>query len=242
MRASDTHSTNKTSSSQKPTSQKPTVQKVMIAGPAGELEVEALWQQGDPQDASTDTVALLCHPNPLDGGTMNNKVVTTMQRFARDEGMHTVRFNFRCTGQSTGEHDYGVGEIEDAMAVLQWVHQQTNATQLWLGGFSFGGYVIAKVAEQMLVTPHIWGLSDMDVVKVVLIAPSVEKNDVSDLTLPTAKTLMIYGDDDHVIPPASMQKFAQDQHIQTHIIHGAGHLFHGFLTEIKDVLDTDARR
>src|SRR5699024_12155295 len=70
----------------------------LIPAPAGVLEVDALWQQDNPNDPNTDTVALLCHPNPLFDGTMNNKVVTTMYRFARDSGMHVVRFNFRGVG------------------------------------------------------------------------------------------------------------------------------------------------
>lgn len=216
-------------------------QQLLIDGPAGKLEVEALWQNENPQDAETKKVALLCHPNPLYGGTMKNKVVTTMFNFARDEGMHVVRFNFRGTGKSTGEHDYAVGEIEDAMAVLQWIHSQTSATQVWLGGFSFGGYVTARVAEQLLVTPHIWGLTDMELIKVVLMAPSVENNDASDVMLPTQKTIQIYGDADEVIQPELMKKFAEDKQIASYVVKGAGHFFHGRLTEIRSLLEQHAR-
>ena len=217
----------------------------LIPAPAGVLEVDALWQQDNPNDPSTDTVALLCHPNPLFDGTMNNKVVTTMYRFARDSGMHVVRFNFRGVGQSTGVHDYAEGEVMDAMTVLQWLAGQTNARKLWLGGFSFGGYVTARVAEQVLTSAHVWGLSDFEIVNVALISPSIEKNDGSDLTLPITKTFEIYGDADEVIDPENMQAFADRLGIRVSIVEGAGHFFHGRLTELKKLLqqqsfDSDA--
>ena len=208
----------------------------LIPAPAGVLEVDALWQQDNPNDPNTDTVALLCHPNPLFDGTMNNKVVTTMYRFARDSGMHVVRFNFRGVGQSTGEHDYANGEVLDAMTVLQWLASQTNARKLWLGGFSFGGYVTARVAEQVLTSAHVWGLSDFEIVNVALISPSIEKNDGSDLSLPIAKTFEIYGDADEVIEPENMQAFADRLGIRVSIIEGAGHFFHGRLTDLKKLL------
>ncbi|WP_230660293.1 alpha/beta hydrolase [Psychrobacter sp. I-STPA10] len=207
-----------------------------IAAPAGELEVDTLWQNGDANDANTSIVALLCHPNPLFQGTMSNKVVTTMYRFARDNGMHVVRFNFRGVGKSTGEHDYGVGEVDDAMAVLQWVMTQTTARKVWLGGFSFGGYVTARVAEQLLLSAHVWGLEAVEIAKVVLIAPSVERNDISDLSLPTQKTLQIFGDADDVINPDSMLSFAKRMQIDYQVVSGAGHFFHGQLGELKQLL------
>lgn len=210
----------------------------LIPAPAGVLEVDVLWQQDNPNDPNTDTVALLCHPNPLFEGTMNNKVVTTMYRFARDQGMHVVRFNFRGVGQSTGEHDYADGEVLDAMTVLQWIAGQTTARKLWLGGFSFGGYITARAAEQVMVSPHIWGLSDFELANVALISPSIEKNDGSDLTLPTDKTFEIYGSADDVIDPVNMQAFAERLGIAVSVVDGAGHFFHGRLSELKRLLDT----
>ena len=209
----------------------------LIPAPAGVLEVDALWQQDNPNDPDTDTVALLCHPNPLFDGTMNNKVVTTMYRFARDNGMHVVRFNFRGVGQSTGEHDYADGEVVDAMTVLQWIAEQSSARKLWLGGFSFGGYVTARVAEQVLEASHIWGLSDFEVAKIALIAPSVEKNDSNDLNLPADKTFEIYGNADEVIKPQNMQAFAERLGISVSVVDGAGHFFHGRLSELKSLLE-----
>ncbi|MGP9557781.1 alpha/beta hydrolase [Psychrobacter sp. AOP7-A1-24] len=209
----------------------------LIPAPAGVLEVDALWQNDNPNDPNTDTVALLCHPNPLFNGTMNNKVVTTMYRFARDNGMHVVRFNFRGVGQSTGEHDYAEGEVVDTMTVLQWIAEQTNARKLWLGGFSFGGYVTARVAEQVLEASHIWGLDDFKVARIALIAPSVEKNDSTDISLPADRTFEIYGNADEVIEPHNMQAFADRLGIEVSVVDGAGHFFHGRLSELKGLLD-----
>ncbi len=214
----------------------------LIPAPAGVLEVDALWQQDNPMDANTDTIALLCHPNPLFEGTMNNKVVTTMYRFARDSGMHVVRFNFRGVGESTGEHDYADGEVLDAMTVLQWAATQTTARKLWLGGFSFGGYVIARVAEQVLVSPHIWGLSDFEISNVALISPSVEKNASDNISLPFEKTFEIYGNADEVIDPVNMQAFADNLGIDVSVIDGAGHFFHGRLSELKQLLSKHTSR
>ena len=209
----------------------------LIPAPAGVLEVDALWQQDNPCAPNTDTVALLCHPNPLFEGTMNNKVVTTMYRFARDNGMHVVRFNFRGVGQSTGEHDYAEGEVVDAMTVLQWIAGQSDARKLWLGGFSFGGYVTARTAEQVLVSPHVWGLSDFEIANVALISPSIEKNDSEHIALPIEKTFEIYGDADEVISPDNMQAFAERLGIEVSVVEGAGHFFHGRLTELKKLLE-----
>lgn len=210
----------------------------LIKAPAGVLEVDVLWQNDNPNDAATDTIAVLCHPNPLFEGTMNNKVVTTMYRFARDAGMHVVRFNFRGVGQSTGDHDYAVGEVDDAMAVIQWAAAQSNARKIWLGGFSFGGYVTAKVAEQLTISPQDWGLEDVSIVQVALIAPSVEKNDTSNLVLPTDKTFEIYGNQDEIISPKSMQDFADNLGIAVSVVDGAGHFFHGKLGGLKKLLES----
>lgn len=208
----------------------------LIPAPHGHLEVDALWHNGNPKDENTHRVALLCHPNPLQDGTMMNKVVTTMYRFARDEGMHVVRFNYRGVGQSTGSYGDVVGEIDDALTVLQWIHSQTDARQLWLGGFSFGGFVVAKLAQTVSEQGAFLGVDDFDITDLALIAPSIEKNDTSDLVLPTDKTFMIYGADDEVIAPTSMQQFGQEFGIKTQVIENTGHFFHGKLGELKTLL------
>lgn len=213
----------------------------LIDAPCGKLEVDALWQTdsmgiANPKADMIDRVAILCHPNPLQQGTMMNKVVTTMYRFARDQGMHVVRFNFRGVGKSTGIYGNVTGEIEDALTVLQWIHDQTDARRLWIGGFSFGGFVAAKLAQLVNEQGAFLGLDDFDITDLALIAPSIEKNDTSDLALPTEQTFMIYGRNDEVIAPTSLQKFGENFGIRTKIIDDTGHFFHGKLTELKQLL------
>lgn len=205
---------------------------ILIDAPEGVIEVDALWQNNDPNDANTDCLALLCHPNPLHGGAMTNKVVTTMYRFARDAGFHVVRFNFRGVGQSTGKHDYANGEIIDAITVLQWALEQTGARKLWLGGFSFGGYVAARVAEQLVLSAHVWDLADVELINLALIAPSVVNNDVSDLTLPTDKCFVIYGSGDEVVNPTAIHDFAINKKLQVDVMPEVGHFFHRKLGEL----------
>lgn len=220
-------------------SQLPHVQ--LIDAPCGKLEVDALWQADstgtpNPKAANIDRVAILCHPNPLQQGTMLNKVVTTMYRFARDRGSHVVRFNYRGVGQSNGSYGDVTGEIEDALTVLQWIHRQTDARRLWIGGFSFGGFVAAKLAQTIAEQGAFLGLDDFDITDLALIAPSIEKNDIADLVLPTDQTFMIYGANDEVIAPSALQKFGQDFAIRTQVIEDTGHFFHGKLAELKQLL------
>ncbi len=202
----------------------------------GVLEIETLWQNNDPYDPNTDTVALLCHPNPLHGGTMTNKVVSTMWRFARDSGYHVVRFNFRGVGQSSGTHDYAKGEVIDGLTVLQWIAEHTDAEKLWLGGFSFGGYVTARIAEQLILSPHVWGLDHFEIIKIALIAPSVVNNDASNLILPNEKSVVIYGSADEVVDPLAIAEFVERMQIQCEVLPDVGHFFHGKLTELKQLL------
>ena len=217
----------------------------LIDAPCGKLEVDALWQAESngnrhPKAEGIERVAILCHPNPLQEGTMMNKVVTTMYRFARDNNMHVVRFNFRGVGKSTGVSSKNQGdvegEIEDALTVLQWIHSQTDARKLWIGGFSFGGFVAAKLAQLVSEQGAFLGLDDFEITDLAMIAPSIEKNDTADLVLPTDQTFMIYGANDEVIAPSSLQQFGEQFTIPTQVIADTGHFFHGKLGELKDKL------
>lgn len=191
------------------------------------LEVDALFQ-------NSQTLALICHPNPkVEGGNMTNKVVTTMYRFCRDMGMDVVRFNYRGVGRSSGTVEYGDGEFLDALCVLRWAMTQSSANKLWLGGFSFGGFIACRVADY--ITHH-----DMiDLEKLVLIAPSVEKNAPDGLMFETDKAVVIYGDKDEFVRPSSMEKFANAFGIRQKILPDATHFFHGRLGELKTLLLDD---
>jgi alpha/beta superfamily hydrolase len=116
---------------------------ITLEGPCGQLE--ALWL--DTADARG--VALICHPNPVQGGTMLNKVVSTLQRTARDCGLATLRFNYRGVGASEGSHDMGTGEVDDAEAVAKWLLEKYPNLPLTLLGFSFGGFVAAALGARL---------------------------------------------------------------------------------------------
>lgn len=211
---------------------------LIITAEGEQIEVDALWQQGNPKSDGITRIAVLCHPNPLAEGTMMNKIVTTMYRFARDKGMHVVRFNFRGVGKSTGGSPqiWGdtIGEIADTMAVLDWVKSQTDARELWLGGFSFGGYIACRVAEQI---EQLAGQVDsFTLTDLALIAPSIEKHEVSDLVLPTDKTFCIFGDRDELVEPSSLAAFVQKFGIRYREVEDTGHFFHGKLSELKALL------
>lgn len=192
-------------------------------GNGGVLEIDALWQD-------SDKLALLCHPNPLAGGNMLNKVVTTMYRFARDRGMNVLRFNYRGVGQSSGAIEYGEGEFIDTMHILEWALQQTQAQKLWLGGFSFGGFIACRLADMLLTTQR----SDVILDKLTLIAPSVEKNNPTGLVLDKQRTKLIYADNDEFVSPNSMANFAHQFDIHNVIVPQAGHFFmvdyHSFIS------------
>lgn len=206
--------------------------KQLIHTSTDSIEVAPVWQS-----QPSDTLALICHPHPLYGGTMDNKVVTTVARHCVAQGMHTVRFNFRGVGASTGTHDHGVGEVADVENVLQWAMTQAEVTKLWLAGFSFGGFVAAKLATRLEN-----GQIDMAVhiAKLTLIAPAVAPvddrvYDVSDLVLPK-HTHVIYGSADEVVAPAAIAQFAKDYQLTQTILANASHFFHGRLTDLKQFL------
>ncbi|OOR90037.1 alpha/beta hydrolase [Moraxella caviae] len=209
---------------------------VLIDAPAGKLEVEFILQDGERTQA--DSLALICHPNPA-GGTMNNKVVSTMFRYCRDAGMDVARFNFRGVGNSTGVSEYGDGEFIDARTVLAWLTTQTQARQLWLGGFSFGGFVACRVADWLNAAKNAsndGGMQGLTLQHLALVAPSVERNDTSTLDITSPNTFMIYGDQDELVRPSVMADFAKARQIATTVMPDVGHFFHGKLTELKQAL------
>ena len=197
----------------------------LINGYGGSLQVRAIWQDAD-------AVAVICHPHPLMGGTMDNKVVTTLARFFRNHGISVVQFNFRGVGDSTGIHADGVGEIDDLSSVLDWVASQTPARRLYLAGFSFGGYIAAAGADRLSrLNPHQFLLQ-----KLYLVAPAVENYPMNALQLPT-DTLVLVGEQDEVVAPASIVAWANRHHFDVASIPDTGHFFHGHLPVIGTQLE-----
>ena len=199
-------------------------QPIIIPGPAGNIEA----MLHIPHDTATyKQVGIICHPHPLQGGTMSNKVVTTMQRTFRELGLPTVRFNFRGVGQSAGEYDHGKGETEDLFAVIAWAKQQFPTKTILLAGFSFGSYVAFRAAHSI---ENLEGL--------ISIAPPVTYVDFNEIPLPTSTWIIVQGDEDEVIDPTAVFTWIDGLTIQPTVLHfeNAGHFFHGRLVELRERL------
>ena len=198
------------------------VEKVVINGPAG--AIEAMIER--PADARDDIVAVCCHPHPLYGGTLQNKVVHTMARACQDQNVVTVRFNFRGVGASAGVHDDGVGESDDAAVVADWARQATGAVRLWSLGFSFGGFVAYRLATLRNATA------------LVTVAPPVQRFDFARLPLPGCPWYVAQGDADDLVDHERVLAWTRTVNPppEVRILPGAVHFFHGRLTELRSVL------
>ena len=179
-------------------------------------------------DSPTAGLAIVCHPHPLMGGTMDNKVVTTVARTFRDQGQLAIRLNFRGVGASTGVFDHGMGEQEDVMQVARWAQRQFQLPWRFLAGFSFGAFVALRVHNQL---PS----NAASLLLLCLIAPPVTRFELSSASL-AAGTEIIYGDADEVVEPSAIKQWLEtaptDIRITTMV--GAGHFFHGRLGELKE--------
>ena len=187
-------------------------------GPAGALECAVGMPEGEPKG-----LAVLCHPHPLFGGTMDNKVVQTLSRALLQLGWKTVRFNYRGVGASAGSWDDGVGEVDDAMAVIARYREASQP--LVLAGFSFGGFVAAEAASRL----H----GPDQARRLVLVGPSTEKQSVPEVP---ADTVVIHGEADDVVPLAATLAWARPQFLPVIVLPGVGHFFHGQLALLKRVL------
>jgi alpha/beta superfamily hydrolase len=198
---------------------------ITIAGPCGQLE--ALWL--DTPDARG--VALICHPNPIQGGTMLNKVVSTLQRTCRDSGLATLRFNYRGVGASAGSHDMAIGEVDDAEAVAHWLREKYPTLPLTLLGFSFGGFVAAALGarlEAQGITPE----------KLFMLAPAVHRLTDDTPAAGQCPLILIQPEDDEVIDPQVVYQWSAALGRAHELLKVAecGHFFHGKLTDLKDLL------
>jgi alpha/beta superfamily hydrolase len=193
-------------------------QRKHVAGPRGSIEcaVDA------PNDAPRG-VAVLCHPHPQHGGTMDNKVVQTLSRAFRHLGYTSVRFNFRGVGGSAGEWAQGVGEIDDALAVVAAFRAPDQP--LVLAGFSFGAYVAANAAARLA--------APSGVERLVLVGPAASRFDMGPVP---AGTLVIHGEADDVVPLNAVFDWARPQALPVTVIPGAGHFFHGQLSLLKTLV------
>ncbi|MDX1693632.1 MAG: alpha/beta hydrolase [Ketobacteraceae bacterium] len=209
--------------------------RLFIPGPAGQLQAIATpGKVSEPEQASTSgnsvkQVAIVCHPHSLMGGTMNNKVVHTLARMHRDLGRAVIRFNFRGVEKSEGEYDAGVGETDDLLAVMAWAESCFPGAAFHIAGFSFGSFVAARSLAQAID-------QGFNVKHLMLVAPAVENYDFGKLTRFAVPVAVIYGDADEVVDPRAIRRWIDAIHSPSQVacLEGAGHFFHGRLTELKD--------
>lgn len=197
--------------------------KQMIQGPLGQLEVAVNHiRDGAPY-------ALVCHPHPLYGGTMDNKVVTMTAKAYENLGCNSVRFNYRGVGESHGIYAKSIGEAEDAVAVANWIIEHQAPSKLYVAGFSFGAYIAAQAASDIQAAGRV------EVPHLLMIAPSVENSPFERVTPIPLDTSIIMGNADDVVSYDAVSQWAEQQHPPLEMItmEEAGHFFHGRLTELK---------
>jgi uncharacterized protein len=203
----------------------PRAERVRIAGPAGEIEA-LVETPGEDGAAPGVRFGVVCHPHPLYGGTLDNKVVYTLARAFVELGVPSIRFNFRGVGGSAGSYDEGRGETADALAVIAYGRERWPGASLWLGGFSFGGAVAVRAAARA--APE----------TLITVAPGVTRVAMTGVDSPACPWLIVQGDADDVIEPAAVVDWAQRQSPAptVHLMPGAGHFFHGRLHELRQIV------
>jgi uncharacterized protein len=194
-----------------------TAERLLVDGPVGAIQVVV-----NVPSPSLRGIALVGHPHPLQGGTLDNKVVQTLAKVFFALGYAAARFNFRGVGQSAGTFDEGVGETDDAVAVLTHVRTRFGeALPIALAGFSFGSFVQTRVAMRVSAE----GL--------VLVGPAVKRFEVQPVP---ADTIVVHGEEDDVVPLADVFAWARPQQLPIIVFPGCGHFFHGRLPQLARVV------
>ena len=193
-----------------------TLERLVIDGPAGALETD-LNDPGLPRRG----IALIAHPNPVQGGSKDNKVVTTLAKTLFGLGYVAIRPNFRGVGASAGVFDQGNGETDDLVAVIRYAKGRFGELPLLLAGFSFGAFVQTRVAQQVTAE------------RLVLVGPAVNRFPAA--TVP-ANTLVVHGEHDEVVPLAAVLDWARPQHLPLVVVPGGEHFFHGRLHLLAQIV------
>ena len=203
-------------------SQHPVSENLFIEGPVGRLE--AILER--PGEGALEGCAVICHPHPQHGGTMHNKVVHTLARAFVRSGYETLRFNFRGTERSEGEYDAGVGELDDALAAIDWMRARHGSYPLWLAGFSFGAAIAVKAA----VATHVDGL--------VSVAPAISRFANGLESQPECPWLIVQGDEDELVDIEETIEWFNSlaPGPELLIIPRGEHFFHGRLAELKNAV------
>jgi alpha/beta superfamily hydrolase len=215
----------------------PRAERLVIEGPAGPLQALIETPQTEQGEALTvPAFAVVCHPHPLFGGTLDNKVVYTVARAFEQLGAPAIRFNFRGVAASGGSYDEGRGESEDALAIIRFGRQRWPGAPLWLAGFSFGGAVAARIAAAAKAE------------RLVLVAPGITRLERADFEAaraaqPQCPWLIVQGDADDVVPPAAVLDWAAGRQPlpgvpapTVSVLPGAGHFFHGRINELREAV------
>jgi len=196
---------------------------LIINGPAGNLEVLA----EEPEDITVNSpIAIICHPHPLYGGTLQNKVVHTLAKACLGLGMPAIRFNFRGVGKSEGHFEHGLGEQQDCIAVATWARQQYPERPIWLAGFSFGSFVVYQA------------FTEIKAQRILLVAPPVglfQFQSMDNISIPWC---VIQGKDDEITPPDSVEAWVKGQRSPPKFFYldDVSHFFHGKLTVLREIV------
>lgn len=196
----------------------PRTQFELISGPVCSIEVAIDAPAGEPRG-----LAVVCHPHPLFGGTLDNKVTQTLARALVALGFISVRPNFRGVGNTAGTHDEGRGEVDDIVTVVDLFRQRYQPKELVLAGFSFGSFVQTHVAQRL-------AAAGIPAQRLVLVGTATSRWQV----MPVPEdSLVIHGELDDTVPLSSVLDWARPQNLPVTVIPGADHFFHGRLPIIK---------
>ncbi len=205
---------------------------VIINGPAG--RIEGRYHQNPNTKAP---VALVLHPHPLHGGTMNNKVTYHLYKNFVDNGFSVLRINFRGVGKSQGKFDNGAGELLDATAVMNWLHDQNmEATEYWVAGFSFGAWIALQAVMRR-----------PELENYILVAPPATKYDFNFIVPCSATGLIVQGSKDEITNEVDTAKLAEklgdrnEAEINYQVVTNADHFFKGYLEEFDAVVNNHIR-
>lgn len=197
-------------------------ERFLIPGPSGVLEAQLDAAKGEPM--ANAPIAVVCHPHPLHGGTFTNKVAHTVAKAFAELGVTTLRFNFRGVGESPGEFDHGVGEVDDLLAAVDWLKTRFPDSPLWLAGFSFGAYVALSAQGRA------------HAARLLLVAPPVEMFDFPAEGGVQIPWLVIQGSADEVVDPEQVRAWVENQaHAPIFCwLEDAGHFFHRRLIDLRE--------
>lgn len=205
-----------------PTSSPQAGEHFLIPGPMG--VIEAVLDMPKTPLPTGAPIAVVCHPHPLHGGTLTNKVAHTVARAFAELGVITLRFNFRGVGESQGAFDHGIGEVEDLQAAVHWLCVRYPQAPLWLAGFSFGAFVALS------------GQAQVNAARLLLVAPPVAMFDFPAEGGVSIPWMVIQGSADDIVDPAQVSAWVQQQANAPKYVwwEDAGHFFHGRLIDLRE--------